>query len=269
MMHANSGFPRPTLFAIALMLVVPFATVRGQEQWRYTALGDSLATGYTTPSGYVPTYKNYIQMDTDVSVVLYNLGQNGWTSGSLLNALRTDSVFQNAVLQSEVVTWNVGINDYMNARNRYKNRKCEGTDNQNCLRSMVATFKGNWDGIIGEILIRRGTTYTIVRTMDIYNPWVATDKAKNTIPDKSETMVKGNDFQVLKYYLDQVNGYIATTTTNNFIPSAQVYLSFNGANGDENPVAKGYIARDGLHPSDAGHQFIAGLLRGLGYAPLR
>ncbi len=250
------------------MLTSLSVAANAQEQWRYTALGDSLATGYTTPAGYVPAYQNYIQTDAGVSVVLYNLGQNGATSGNLLNSLKTDAVFQSAVLQSEVITWNIGINDFSNARNTYKKRKCGGNDNQDCLRSAVAKLKNNWDGIINEILIRRGTTFTIIRTMDIYNPWVATDKAKNTTQDKSETTVKGNDFQVLRYYLDQMNGHIVTTTTNNLIPCARVYLAFNGANGDEDPVAKGYIAGDGLHPSDAGHQLIANLLRGLGYAPL-
>jgi lysophospholipase L1-like esterase len=254
--------------AICMTLGGLFATTNAQEQWHYTGLGDSLATGYTTTAGYVPTYQTYIQTDADTSVTLYNLGQNGATTGTLLNSLRTDAVFQNALLQSEVITWNIGINDFSNARNSYTKRKCGGNDNQDCLRNAVIKFKSNWDGIIDEILIRRGVTYTIIRTMDIYNPWVTTDKAKNTTPDKSETTVKGNDFQVLKYYLDQINGHIATTTANNLIPSAQVYLTFNGANGDEDPIAKGYIARDGLHPSDAGHQFIASLLRGLGYAPL-
>ena len=168
-----------------------------------------------------------------------------------------------------MITWNIGINDFRNARNTYKSKKCGGSDNQDCLRSAVTKFKNNWDGIINEILIRRGTSYTIIRTMDIYNPWVAADKAKNTTQDRSETTVKGNDFQVLKYYLDQMNVHIGTTTTNNFIPCAGVYLTFNGPNGDGDPVTKGYMAGDGLHPSDAGHQLLANLLRGLGYAPLR
>ena len=171
-----------SLYKSVLVLCVTFAgsisVVHAQEQWHYTALGDSIASGYTTPAGYVPTFRDYIQTDAGVSVVLYNLGQNGATSLSLLNSIRTDSVFQNAILQSEVITWNIGIVDLMNARNSYKNKKCGGTDNQDCLRSAVTKFKTNWDGIISEILIRRGITYTIIRTMDIYNPWVATDKEK-------------------------------------------------------------------------------------------
>jgi cytochrome c2 len=41
-----------------------------------------------------------------------------------------------------------------------------------------------------------------------------------------------------------------------------VYAAFNGLTGTEDPVAKGYVSIDGLHPSDAGHELIAALLGG-------
>ena len=173
------------------------------------------------------------------------------------------------MLQSDVVTWDIGINDLMNARNTYKNRKCGGTDNQDCLRSMVAKFNSNWDAIVGEIFARRNTGTTIIRTVDIYNPWVKTDTAKNTTPDKNETSPKGNDFQIIKYYLDEMNNHIAASVTAYALPCAQVYAAFNGASGSEDPIAKGLVGSDGLHPTVAGHKLIADLLRGVGYAPLR
>jgi lysophospholipase L1-like esterase len=262
---------RQVFLSLALSAAGLLTVAHAQTQWRYTAMGDSIATAYTITagSGYVPRYQAYLQADTGSPVTLYNLGQNGWTSASLLYALRTDTVFQTSVLQSDVVTWDVGLNDLLNARNAYKNRKCGGTDNQDCMRSMVVNFTANWDGIVGEVLARRNTGDTVIRTMDVYNPWVKADKAKNTTPDKSEAAVRGNDFQVLKYYLDQMNAHVAASTTANLIPCAQVHLSFNGAYGDEDPLAKGLIGRDGLHPTDAGHKLIADQLRGLGYGPLR
>lgn len=259
------------VFTALVMMLACTAMALSQEQWQYTAMGDSLVTGYTSPTGgYVPRYQAYIQTDTDAVVNLSNFGQNGRTSGGLLTALRTDFALQNSVIQSNVVTWNIGINDLMNARGSYKNKRCGGTDNQDCLRNMVNTFKNNWSAIIGEILLRRSTANTIIRTMDIYNPWVKADKAKNTFSDAKEPIqARGNDFQVLKYYLDQMNNHIAATTSGNSIPYARVYPLFNGANGDEDPIAKGYIHRDGLHPSEIGVQLISDLLRNLGYSPLR
>jgi len=268
MIHPTKHTLASSILVLACALVC-LALTRSQAQWKYTALGDSLATGYLATEGYVPRYQSAIQTDTGVSVMLYNLGQNGWASGNLLNALQTDSIFQNAVTQSDAITWDIGLNDFKNARAQYKNGGCGGSDGQNCLRMMVTTFNSNWDGIVREILSRRSAFNTIIRTFDIYDPWVKTDKAANTIPDKREpAYAKGTDFQVLEYYLDQINNYIATTTTNNSVPFAKVHAAFNGVNGDEDPIAKGYIASDGLHPSNVGHQVIADLLRGLGYAPL-
>lgn len=224
--------------------------------WDYVALGDSLATGFGARKGYVPRYKDYVQTDTGASVKLNNLGQNGWTSTDLLNALKTNGTFQKAVSGAEVLTWDIGGNDLRAARDQYKQGTCGGSDNQDCLRATVATFKSNWDGIIAEILARRTTANTIIRTMDIYNAYVNEDKADGS-------------FTVLKGYLDDVNAYIGSTAGGNGIPYAKVYEAFNGPNGDQDPEDKGYLSLDGLHPNDKGHKVIADLFRGLGYAPLK
>jgi hypothetical protein len=78
----------------------------------------------------------------------------------------------------------------------------------------------------------RSTENTIVRTMDIYNPYVRTDKVSDTWRNDGGM----NDFQVFKRYVDKVNYHIATTSSTRGIPYARVY---------------------------------AGELRKLGYAPLR
>ena len=106
--------------------------------------------------------------------------------------------------------------------------------------------------------------------MDIYNPWVAPDRTANTVADKSETgAARGTDLQVLKYYLDQMNHEIALSADGNSVPYAQVYEAFNGSDGTADPATLGFLAPDGLHPSESGHAVIASLLRGLGYSPLR
>ncbi len=241
--------------------------------WKYTALGDSLAVGVGSSScilailncnGYVPRYKNAVQTGASVSVSLTNLGQSGWTSTDLLKALNTNSTFTNNVKASQVVTLDIGGNDLKNARQSYKSKTCGGTDNQNCLRTAVATFKTNWSAILTRVLALRSTNNTIIRTMDLYNPYVAADKAADTWPGDA-----GNDFVVFKAYLDDVNNYIATTSSAKSIPYAHVYTAFNGASGTDDPVANHLIYTDGLHANDAGYQIIANSLNALGYAPLK
>jgi len=218
----------------------------------YTALGDSLAYGILDLSrgGYVPRYASYVQTDTGSTVLLNNLGRNGWTSTQLLNALRTDMAFRNSLANSQVITFDIGGNDFLRIRDSYQSGTCGGADNQDCIRSTVATFKANWSAIIAEILALRSTSNTVIRTMDIYNPFV-------------------KQFPTLKFYLEDANNYIAATSAANNIPCAKVYQAFNGVNGDEDAGDKGYISPldpSGVHPGELGHKVIADLFRNLGYA---
>ena len=226
-------------------------------QWHYTALGDSLAVGILdTQGGYVVRYKNDVESDTGVSVSLSNLGVNGAHTGDLLKSLKTDPSFLSNVSSSQVVTWDIGGDDLLHAVNLFRNGQCGGADNQDCLRSAVASFIPNWDAIVQQILTLRDKNTTIIRTVDIYNPFVA------------ELMVEGT-FGTVEPYLDQVNQHIASSAQANGIPMAQVHLAFNGPNGEQDPVAKGLITVDGVHPNDQGHKVIADALRALGYGPLK
>jgi lysophospholipase L1-like esterase len=257
---------RLILVVVLLVGASQGTTLAAPTSWDYVALGDSLATGYGAFKGYVPRYEAHIETDTGVAVTRTNLGQNGWTSSQLLSALRNDPTFRRATREAEIVTWNIGGNDLRAARKSYKNGTCGGPDNQDCLQAAVAKLETNWDAITAEVLELRSTRPTIVRTMDIYNPYVRTDIVSNTWPYDGR-MGDMNDFEVFKIYFGQVNSHIATTSNTKGVPYAQVYLAFNGTNGDEDPKSKGNLSFDGIHPNNTGHRIIADELRKLGYVP--
>jgi lysophospholipase L1-like esterase len=213
--------------------------------WQYTALGDSLAAGALAQQGYVPRYATYVNTDTGSNVTTLNLGIPGWHSGDLLNALQNDPI----------VTWDIGGNDLANAHDSFVQKTCGGVDNQDCLRTAVTTFQTNWDAIIVELLKLRVPSQTILRTMDIYNPYVAADTTSGM-------------FATIEPYLDQVNSHIQANAQTNGIPVAAVHLAFNGPAGTVDPIAAGLIASDNFHPNDAGHKVIADQLRMLLYKPL-
>jgi lysophospholipase L1-like esterase len=254
-------------YSLLILLVAQFgAQATAADTVVYTGLGDSLAFGALAPplKGYVYLYKNDITTDTGARVLLYDLGVPGWTSSDLLKALKTNLTLRLLVKISKVVTWNIGGNDLRAARDSYKNMTCGGVDNQDCLRAAKDTLENNWDAIIAELLSLRSTNKTIIRTMDIYNPFVSQDQSSDTWEGDS-----GTDFVVLKPYLDDVNDHIASTAANFGIPYAGVYEAFNGAGGDEDPKGKGYLSLiDGFHPNAQGHKVMADLLRCLGYTPL-
>jgi lysophospholipase L1-like esterase len=256
---------RLILVVVLLVGASQGTTLAAPASWDYVALGDSLATGYGAFKGYVPRYEAHIETDTTVAVTRTNLGRNGWTSSQLLSALRNDPTFRRATREAEILTWNIGGNDLRAARKSYKQGTCGGLDNQDCLRAGVAKLETNWNAITAEVLELRSTKPTIVRTMDIYNPYARTDIVSDTWQKYDYGM---NDFEVFKIYFDQVNSHIASTSNSEGIPYARMYLAFNGTTGDEDPKSKGYLTFDGLHPNNTGHRVIAGELQKLGYAPL-
>jgi lysophospholipase L1-like esterase len=250
-----------SLFLLAILATPQIAAAQNVI---YTALGDSLGFGLFAPigDGYVPVYRRQLAADTGLNATLVNLSVPGWTSTDLLNAIRGNLVFRLSIATSSVVTVDIGGNDLLGARGDYGDRTCGGADNQDCLRATIATFKANWVAILNEVLSLRSTSNTIIRTMDVYNPYVNQDRARDTWPND-----QGNDFQVTKFYLDDLNNFIAITSESRNIPCARVYRAFNGPNGDRDAREQNYLAFDGRHPNGRGHARIAAEFRVLGYSP--
>ena len=223
----------------------------------YTAMGDSLAAnvGATNANGYVPQYCAYAQTDTFNACILNNLGVSGWNSTQLLNAVRNDQNFRNSIANSAIVTWDIGGNDLTGPLNSFLFGNCGGADNQNCLRAAVAQFKTNWNGIMAEIVGLRSTNNNVLRTMNIYNPFVGLLRLTNTLP-------------VANRYLGEVNDHIETTCATNHVIMANVFYAFNGANGEEDPQTRGYLFTDNFHPNDTGYRIIADLFRDARFAPI-
>jgi lysophospholipase L1-like esterase len=226
------------------------------QSWYYVALGDSLGAGVLAQRGYVPRYADFIQQDTSRRVTLVNLSRSGWTSLDLLTALRQDSNFRQQLEKANVVTFDIGGNDLLNARSKFLRNECGGPDNLDCFRSAVARFNANWDDIVEEILSIKNPSSTIMRTMDLYNPFIAVH-------------LERGDLEKLNPFLDQVNSHIAQSAAANGISMAPVHNLFNGPSGTDDPVNQGFIAADALHPNDAGHAAIANELRNLGYSPFQ
>jgi len=230
------------------------------DQKIYVALGDSVAFGLWGFPDYVWKYQSAVMQSIGQPVRLQNLAVNGWTTGHLLAALRTDNRFRNAVVSADYLTWNIGGNDMRAARDAYKNKSCGGADNQDCLRSVVAAMQANWSGIVSEIHSLRSPR-SRVRTMSVYNPYVTEDRGTDTWAQDGGL----NDFQVFRIYFEQVNIYMEQVVTAQNISFARVYQHYNGANGKEDPRQKDLISFDGFHPNTRGHAVIAQLLTALGF----
>lgn len=222
----------------------------------YTALGDSLAAGVGGSPGYVERYADHLRSDLRVEVrPVFNLGVPGFTSSDLLVLVQSESSVRASISSARVLVWDIGGNDLREARSRYLAGTCGGNDNLDCFRVTVATVKSNWDALLREFVALKPASSRILRTMDIYNPYVGEDT-----PSEAAAM---------KPFLDEVNAYIHATAASNGVLVARVYQAFNGADGTQDPVARGLISADGLHPNNNGYVVIADELRKLGYSPLQ
>jgi lysophospholipase L1-like esterase len=105
---------------------------------------------------------------------------------------------------------------------------------------------------LDEVLKLTSSSDTIIQVMDYYFPFVAQYK---------EQGIYGST----KGYWKNFNESITQSAQTREIPAARVFQAFNGRNGEEDPVAKGYIDYDGLHPSEQGYELIAAEFRKLGY----
>jgi lysophospholipase L1-like esterase len=235
------------------------ATANPDSTLGYVALGDSLATGYGATEGYVYRYADFLSADTGHKIDVYNLGVNGLTSERLRTEIEDNRSVKDAIGQAKIITINIGANDLLWARWSYQTGDCGGADNQDCLRQAVDEFQANWDAILADVTGLRSPAAAIIRTMDFYDPLLDVDEVMGGWP---------NDFEVFKKYLEQVNTHIAKSSDVYGIPHAKVYEAFNGPNGDEDPITKGYVSSDGIHPNDGGHAVIAQELRRLAYGPL-
>lgn len=214
-------------------------------------------------SSQTERYAFNLKRDTGSNIIYNSQGVKGEPSAHLLALLKQHHL-SGFLDNREVLSWDVGMSEYIGARSKYRLKSCGGPDNQDCLRDMVATWKTNWDGIISEITSARPSSTTIIRTHDFHNPYISYDKDRDTIT----TDTAPNDHLILKPYWQEMNEYSCQKAAEAGIGCAKISIIFNGEDGEMDPVAAGLIRPDGLHPSDEGYKLMADAWSVLGYSPL-
>lgn len=216
----------------------------------YVALGDSIATGAAATTSYVEEFASRVEGNLDRNVAITNLARNGWTSADLLRALRTDPAVREAVAGADLITWNIGGNDLLRVLET-TGAEAPGDEDTEQVGATVDELKARWDEIVAELADLRRDDTVVLRTMDVYHPFVAQHRQAGV-------------FETLAPFLDEVNAHLAATEGEHGIRVAEVHAAINGAEGLTDPAAKDLLAVDGVHPSDTGQRLIAELLFDLG-----
>lgn len=231
----------------------PAATTVANQEWDYVVIGDSIVHCFlkSPPNGYA----GFLAKDLDVRIKFHVWQRGGLSGEDMLDALRNNEKLRQDVRDAEVIIFDVPRGVFRAAR-RYMNGKfetCGGPDNQDCLRESLNTYKEHTDAIIAEIVSLRSPSDALIRTIDAYTYWPVT-----------ESKAIGS-FEVVNQYWQEANDYLIQVATENHIPVARTHEAFNGPNGDEDPVEKGYVEKDAIHPTEKGKQLMAEIMRAVGY----
>ncbi|MFK9094439.1 SGNH/GDSL hydrolase family protein [Bacillus salipaludis] len=191
------------------------------------ALGDSITYGYNLDNNNHPSKAAFPsvmgrQMDTRVR----NLGVEGWPTHQLLMALKEDEKFRQAVRHADVVTLNIGSNDF--------------------LHGLLASIENPdiWPGVTTNMLKNIGDIMTEIQALtdakivvyNIFNPFPA-DSGVHAYVD---------------YLLPPINEgikKIALGSGENVV-FADAYEAF----GNDQAI---YIIQDDNHPTALGHELLA------------
>lgn len=139
-------------------LVPAKADTGGAHPLVYTALGDSIASGYKlsqTSQGYVSLYGTYLAADTT------NLAHVGLNSQGLVKLLTSDQHVMAQVKKSDIITISIGGNDLLPIFSSLQPtspsglltavQKINSKDMQQKFQSAVTQFGKHWDQIIAQL----------------------------------------------------------------------------------------------------------------------
>lgn len=227
----------------------------------YVALGDSLATTFPAASAAYPTlYGEATAEALGQSVEVVNEAIVGITSEELLAIVRSSRV-QEELAEAEIVTVNIGTNDFRPAEDATLRGGCVAKGDLGCHEKALEGVKKNFEAIVQEILSLRSPSDTVIRIVDNFNRFVDNDYyARTSLPK--------NYSETIRPIYQEWNEFTCDLARSNDIPCVSLYEAFNGPRGTKSPYQAGLLVSDGQHLSDKGHEAVAAELEEVGFAPL-
>lgn len=233
------------LFAFILVFSTffsSFAFAESNIKPNLVALGDSITYGWNlddTNGNTTQSKKAFPNLIGNGSyVVSENISGGGWTSGKLLTEISKPENFP-AIKNADVITLNIGSNDYLQNELIQKLRNGQPVDPTQLPIAIVQVTKllsQNLVGIIGTI--RTLNTDAPIVIYNIYNPFWDTNAALYPLGEQ---------------LLPIANSAIQQIAASSNSLLADSYNAFKGKQSE-------YIFPGGdIHPNEAGHQVLAGL----------
>jgi len=227
-------------------------------------LGDSVPGGLKCNDpcqSYVLSFGDLAAVAMGEVVVTTNLATNdNLASSKLLARIRGEEPYQTAIAGADIVTLQVGWNDWQGP--------CNFGNRASCLPLGIGRVRPNVEAILDEIATLRAGEATAIRVVTYYNGYLGNDQTPaiwQFAGAPSDIEAFDREFRAA---LADFNAMLCDVAVAHGALCVEVGPAFNGKRLDE-PAAPGLINSDGIHGLRAGQALIATILDGAGYAPLQ
>lgn len=188
----------------------------GPTEIRYVSLGDSIATGTTTPltsptNPYVDQFESYLNSIYDIPVYRSAFESDGDRTNELLSDLKTNTTIRSAVDAADVITISIGGNNLMQACKTWIGYDFFNPDLDEANQG-YADFVSQYDDIMRELRLLNEDATVIV--MSLYNPYNTADTYMHTLVDGYYFKSDGSGMNDLIFsYADDFNYLVADAFT--------------------------------------------------------
>ncbi|WP_270180339.1 cell wall-binding repeat-containing protein [Alkalihalobacillus sp. CinArs1] len=227
------------ILSLVLMLFAPSIAYAAQsnnvhDEWKYVALGDSLAAGVQSDGTLGDSYADYIADDLENIDRLESFTKKfavpGFTTDDLLEQLTMNVEAQQAVASADLITLTIGANDFLNLLKTSP----EDLENEEVVKALFTKVQTNYVQIMG--IIRTLNPDANVFIQGYYNPFYAYPAEQQAV------------FTQLMTSLNQMIEAIALKSGSGFVPTYDV-IAANYTKYLPNP--------QNVHPGQAGYEVIA------------
>jgi hypothetical protein len=214
------------------------------EAWDYVILGCSIGTWWYS------YYQAHMESDLGITLAIHNYYVSGQPLADLYKNLLNNESLRDDIRKAEVITIGIGFFDMYFSP--FFHKYINGLSDDNQLEQKIKVFRETYDLMLDEVVKLASTSHTLIRIMDLYFPDVRRHREMGI-------------YSISKKYWMKFNECIHESGLLHGIPVAHIFEAFNGLDGEDDPILKGYISGDRLHPSRQGLELIAEEFLRLGY----
>ena len=246
--------------SVAAAATAPATSAPAEAQLFLVGLGDSIpgALHCGAPCrSYVEVLGGLAARTLGKTVEATNLATNdSLTSGGLLKRVQNDSVHRDAVANADIITIQIGFNDWQGP--------CTWKGHEECTATGAAQASDNLALILDQIATLRNGKPTATRVVTYFDNTVGDTRARNAwhYPADGE----GEFHTWYAAALATFNAMMCQVAESHGAVCVGLVDAFNGPLGDRD--AAELVGADHLHPTELGQDLIAATIDSAGYSPI-